>query len=257
MKYVSVAEARTMSGLRLVLSAGVPGPWGEAAKAVLNARNVPFVAVAQQPMAANEALREWTGCRNAPTAVYDDEPPLTNWFDIVMLAQRLGSGASLLPEASADRVLCLGFIMEICARDGLGWNRRLNMLESIWRSKGLDAAEQHERDYLRDYGFSPEAAARAPQRVADILGALAARLHAQQRRGSDFLVGDRLSAADLYWACFSQLVGPLPKAANPIPDYVATFYSAIPETVAAALDPILFAHRDRVYERQIGLPLDY
>jgi len=73
----------------------------------------------------------------------------------------------------------------------------------------------------------------------------------------DFLVGDRLSAADLYWACFSQLVGPLPKVVNPIPDYVAAFYSALPEVVAAALDPILLVHRDRIYERHIGLPLDY
>jgi len=73
----------------------------------------------------------------------------------------------------------------------------------------------------------------------------------------DFLVGDRLSAADLYWACFSQLVGPLPKVISPIPDYVAAFYSALPDAVAAALDPILLAHRDRIYERHIGLPLDY
>ena len=33
MDYKTVAEARQMSGLRLALSAGTCGPWGEAAKA--------------------------------------------------------------------------------------------------------------------------------------------------------------------------------------------------------------------------------
>ena len=257
MRYFSVAEAKAMPGLRLVLSAGVPGPWGEAAKAMLRARKVPFAAVAQEPMAPNEELREWTGCRNAPTAVYDDGPPQTGWFDILMLAERLGSGASLLPERSADRALCLGIIMEICAQDGFGWNRRLIMLNAMWGSQAPSEAEPHELEYTRQYGLSPEAAARAPGRAADILGALAAQLHAQKARGSDYLVGDRLSAADLYWACFSQLTGPLPKDVNPIPDYVWSLYSTMPEAVELALDPILFEHRNRIYERHIGLPLDY
>lgn len=257
MQYFSVAEARTMPGLRLVLSAGVPGPWGEAAKAMLRSRNVPFVAVAQEALAANEELREWTGCRNAPTAVYDDEPPRTTWFDILMLAERLGSGASLLPAGSADRALCLGLIMEICAQDGFGWNRRMTMLKAMWGSQAPSEAEPHEREYTVQYGLSPEAVARAPGRAADILGALATRLYARKAQGSDYLVGDGLSAADLYWACFSQLAGPLPTAVNPIPDHVRSLYSAMPEAVEAALDPILFAHRDRIYERHIGLPLDY
>ena len=257
MHYFSVAEARTMPGLRLVLSAGVPGPWGEAAKAMLRARGVPFAAVAQQPMAANEDLRDWTGCRNAPTAVYEDEPPRTGWFDILMLAERLGSGPSLLPEASTDRALCLGLIMEICGQDGFGWNRRLNMLAAIWGAQAPAEAAPHEQEYTRQYGLSAEAAARAPARAADILGALAAQLHAQRAQGSDYLIGGRLSAADLYWACFSQLVGPLPREVNPIPDYVVSLYSAVPEAVAAALDPILLEHRARIYERHIGLPLDY
>lgn len=166
MHYFSVTEARTMRGLRLVLSGGVPGPWGEAAKAMLRARNVPFAPVAQEPMAANEELREWTGCRNAPTAVYDDEPPRTGWFDILMLSERLGSGASLLPEASADRALCLGLIMEICGQDGFGWNRRMNMLAAMWGSQAPSAAKPHELEYTRQYGLSPEAAARAPIRTA-------------------------------------------------------------------------------------------
>jgi hypothetical protein len=50
MKYLSVTEARKLPGLRLVLTANMPGPWGEAAKAVLSVRNVTYVPVAQAAM---------------------------------------------------------------------------------------------------------------------------------------------------------------------------------------------------------------
>jgi glutathione S-transferase len=131
------------------------------------------------------------------------------------------------------------------------------MLASMWGPQAPAAAEPHQLEYLTQYGLSAGAVARAPERSADILSALASQLHAQRARGSNYLVGAGLSAADLYWACFSQLVGPLPKEVNPIPDYVAAFYSAIPESIVAALDPVLFEHRDRIYRHHIGLPLDY
>ena len=64
MKYLSVAEARVLPGLRLVLTAHMPGPWGEAAKAVLSVRHVQFVPVAQAAMEVNDDLYAWTGVRN-------------------------------------------------------------------------------------------------------------------------------------------------------------------------------------------------
>src|SRR5258706_9477681 len=104
MEYISVAQARKLPGLRLALSAGTPGPWGEAAKAVLKIRKVPFVPVRQHIMAANEELVEWTGFRNAPVAIYDDEPGAAGWIEILMLAERLGSGPSLLPADEIERM---------------------------------------------------------------------------------------------------------------------------------------------------------
>ena len=257
MEYISVGRARTMAGLRLVLSAGVPGPWGEAAKAVLYARHVPFAPVAQEPMGPNLELREWTGCRNAPIAVLDDEPAATGWYDILMLAERLGSGPSLLPANSAERALCMGFALEICSPDGFGWHRRISIMADIMGTDLPANAEPHQRDYWRQYGMSKAATERAPLRTADIMKALTAQLHAQRGRGSRYLIGDSLTALDLYWACFSQMVGPLPQHSNPMPDYLRPLYSQVPAAVAAALDPILFEHRDHIYERHIGLPLDY
>jgi hypothetical protein len=55
--WLSAEQARDVSGLRLVLSIGVPGPWGEAAKGIFHARRIPFARVAQLPGSDNDALR--------------------------------------------------------------------------------------------------------------------------------------------------------------------------------------------------------
>ena len=36
--------------------------------------------------------------------------------------------------------------------------------------------------------------------------------------GSNYFVGDELTAAAIYWACFSQLVAPLDEDVNRMPD---------------------------------------
>ena len=48
MEYLSVEQARAKQGLRLVLTAGVPGPFGEAAKALFRHHNVGFFPVRQK-----------------------------------------------------------------------------------------------------------------------------------------------------------------------------------------------------------------
>ena len=55
MKYLSVEEAIDMPGLRLVLTAGVPGPWGESAKAILAHKGLAFTPVLQQGGGENES----------------------------------------------------------------------------------------------------------------------------------------------------------------------------------------------------------
>ena len=57
MEYLSIEEAKGMTGLRLVLTKGVPGPWSEAAKAVLNLRGVHFIAVEQKGGGRNPDLK--------------------------------------------------------------------------------------------------------------------------------------------------------------------------------------------------------
>ena len=65
-EWVDIEKARALPGLRLVLTGGVPGPWGEAAKGVFHVKGIPFARVRQDAAQANEALVEWTGHANAP-----------------------------------------------------------------------------------------------------------------------------------------------------------------------------------------------
>ncbi|MCB2072938.1 MAG: hypothetical protein H6917_01455 [Novosphingobium sp.] len=255
MDYVSVAEARGMPGLRLALSAGTPGPWGISAKALFTIRGVPFTPVIQYMMEDNEDLVAWTGRRNAPVAVYENEPAVDGWLEIMVLAERLGSGPSLFPDDPVDRALAVGFSAEICGHGGFGWSRRLTMTSGA--PPMPDEAQAAREKMMRAYGQRPGAADGAADRSAGILRGLSAQLHRQREAGSDYLVGDRLSACDVHWACFSQLVQPLSDEECPMSPDMRAIYSQIDEVTAAAVDPILIEHRDLVFRRHIGLPLDF
>jgi len=121
MDYQDIATAQAGSGLRLVLTAGVPGPWSEAAKACFKLRDVDFMPVAQVGGGENPELVEWTRHRNAPIALYNDEAPRVRWLEIVELAERLGSGDSLLPEDINERMQVVGLVNEIAGEAGLAW----------------------------------------------------------------------------------------------------------------------------------------
>jgi glutathione S-transferase len=251
-EYISVAEARKMGGLRLVLGVGAPGPWSLSARALFTIRAVPFIAVGQQLGGANEELVDWTGRRNAPVAVFEDEPAIDGWQQILELAERLGRGPSLYPDDELDRALALGLSAEICGEGGLGWSRRLMMLGA-----SRPAADGAPSMIHRLYGARADAVDAAPARVAMILEGLARQLHRQQARGSDYLVADRISLCDVHWACFSILLKRLSEEACPQAAKRPDVFDTLPEAIRAAADPILFAHRDLVWARHIGLPLVY
>jgi len=248
--YVPIEEARALRGLRLVLTAYPGPPWTEAAKAVFRVKRIPYVPVAQQPMVTNDALQAWTGHSNAPIAVYDDERPRTGWAEILTLAERLTPEPRLIPADLEDRVRFFGLANEICGEDGLGWNRRLLMIARLYERDAKPVA-----DYLgQRYQYDEPAARRAPDRIREIVHALLAQLRAQQARGRRFLIGDSLSALDLYWAAFAALIDPLPEDLCPMPDYLRAMYTydgGLRDEIAE-----LFAHRDRIYRDHLELPVD-
>jgi glutathione S-transferase len=247
-EYVSVEEAVKRCGLRMVVVGGVPSPWGEAAKGILHIKGIEWAAV--RLTYDDELLKEWAGQRSGPVAVYENERPRSGWAEILLLAERLAPKPSLLPQDAAERALVFGLAHEICGEGGLG----LQLVHA-----GLhDAGGFPERvsKYLgKKYGHSPEAGAAAGARVAALLRMLVARLKAQQQAGSRYYVGNALTAVDVYSATFTAMFGPLPPEQCKMEASTRAAFASLDNETEAALDPILFAHRDMMYAQSLELPL--
>ncbi len=255
-KWLTPQEAMERDGLRLVLTVGVPGPWGEAAKAVFHVKKIPHVRVAQEGGDQNKALEDWTGERNAPQAVLDAEPARTGWREIIELAERMQPGPPLCPEAPEQREEMFEWIALLASEGGLGWNRRLSLFGPMMALPEEHPGHQLVAGMAERYGYSAKAEAEASGRAAEIVGQFSQRFVAQQEAGREFLWGDRLSALDLYWAAFAALLDPLPHEICPMPEMIRSSYHCQDPEITAALDPRLLEHRTKIYEDWLEVPLD-
>lgn len=256
-EYLSVEEARKMSGLRLVLSPGVPGPWSEAAKGILYVKKIPYVRVAQEIGGDNKALIEWSAQATAPVAVWNDEPPRSTWIEQLYLAERLAPNPPLIPANIEDRSLMFGYANELCGETGFGWSKRLMLVHPILSNPKSDEQSRGFSKYIGDkYGYSPEVAEGAPAKTAQIVQFLAKRLEAQRAAGSQFFIANQLSALDIYWATFAALIQPLPDELCPMPAAFRKMYTNTDPVLQAAVNPILLEHRDFIYKEYLELPVD-
>lgn len=251
MDYVSIEAAQATTGLTLVVNAGVPGPWSESAKALFRHHQIPFLAVPQIPATANEDLLAWTGHRNAPIAIYPSEPPRTRALELLELAERLGLGASLMPKKRAGRIQVTGWVQEIAGERGFGWCARY-LIFNQWASQMSDAARAA-NPMFEAYGYDESSQARMLERAQSFLSDLALAMKA---RTSAYLIGDHLTAADLYWAYFSNLLAPLPVEVNPMKPSSRQAYE-IPGQLLAGYDPVILAHRDFIFDQHLQQPLDF
>ena len=256
-EFVEVAQARTLSGLRLVLSLGVPGPWSEAAKGILYVKKIPYVRVRQEIGGANTELTEWTAQATAPVAVWNDEPPRSTWIEQLLLAERLEPTPALIPDNIEDRMLMFGYCNELCGEHGYGWSKRLMLLNPILTNADAEESARAFASHLGNkYGYERAEAEAAPARVAEILKTLSTRLEQQHKNGSKFFIGDQLSALDIYWSTFAALIQPLPHELCPMPGAFRTMYTNTDPVVQAAVNPILLGHRDFIYHEYLELPID-
>src|SRR5579885_2048163 len=194
MNYVDVAQARTMPGLRIVLSPGGPGPWSEAAKSICYVKKLSYVPVAQEVGGANRELKEWTAQTSAPAVIWNDERPRNIWNDQLYLFERLAPAPQLIPSAIEDRTAMFGYSNEICGENGLGWMRRLMMFHSTLTRAGSGGRGRALMGPMAEkYGYDEKAAQQASARVAEIVRCLALRLEAQRKAGSRFFIGAQLS----------------------------------------------------------------
>lgn len=257
MNHLEAKDARGLPGLRLALTKNIPNPFCEAAKSLFHVKGIPFTPVAQHAAQPNEELKAWTGHRNAPVAVWNDEPARAGWAEILMLAERLNPDPPLLPQDRELRAEVFGICNEICGEGGFAWNSRFMMFPQ--EASNDRSAEKGSWDEIlhRQYGASRDQVEQAPTRAATVLRFLADTLHAQKGRGSAYFVGDALTAADIFWACMSIGVHQLPDDWSATPGFLRKVWKQMGDQLQDALDPILIEHRDRIYQTYLKLPLDF
>ena len=141
-----------------------------------------------------------------------------------------------------------------CGRNGLGWHRRLQLVHAGLSNAG--GFPDRIAGYLgKKYGYEPTDTARNSARVLGLLGEFAAVLRTQRDAGHEYYLGAALSAVDIYSATFMALFRPQPEENSAMYPGVRSALEWMDAPTAAALDPILLEHRDRVYARHLELPL--
>jgi len=253
MDYVSPNEVINAQGLRLVIAEKMPNPWGQAAKAMMEYKGLVFQAAHWQGGGAKQEFIPWAGNNGSPVVAFNDEAPINRWDDILLLLERLAPAKQLLPESREERIEVLGLAHEICGRLGLGWNRRLSIFAPMVAS---GQAPEGFMLMAKKYGSTDGDLAKADARQIATLNALTARLKSQQAAGSDFFVGNSISAVDFYWAAFSVMFDLLPPEKCPMTEEARPMFSNMADGVRTALDPMLIAHRDRIMASHFKLPME-
>lgn len=200
-EFVSLDEAAVMTaGTRVTFIPGIPALYAEALKNICYVKGVPLIRALHPMMGVDKTtgedrqarLYELTSQTSIPTMFHDQERPRNVWIEQLGLAERIGaSGApKLIPDDFERRLQVMGLCEVVLGEDGMVWNMRI-LADSPLAQK---------------YGYSEAASASAPGKVAAVLKLVDDRLAAQEQAGSRYLVGDAVTAADIYWATMSMSV---------------------------------------------------
>jgi len=254
MDYLSFEALRDAPGLRMFLVAGTPSPWGQAAKAMIEYKNIDCAYGAWLPGEPNEALASWSGINSGPIVVFEDQKPIDKWDDILFLLERIAPTPRLIPEDAKDRAKMFGLSHEICGELGLGWNRRLSMFAPIIESGQAPEGMVRMGD---KYQYNPADASAASQRVAATMNLLTDQLTAQQARGSEYFIGDTITALDFYWCAFSNLIEIMSWGKIPVAEDWRGLFVHDDQVVHGAHSDLLKAHRDTIFDAYFKNPMEF
>ena len=258
MNYLPIEHVKNMEGLRIVACVGAPSPWSLAARALFDHKGVDYTLGAQIIANDNTELKQWTGQNSAPVVAFrtstEQEKIATTAEAIVLLAERIQPTPALIPSNQQQRAWMFGLLQALAGEDGFAWNRRLMSL-SLAGGSNLTG---NIRTMALKYDYSEEAAQRAAGRCASILRLFSETLLTQEKQHRPFLVGEQLTALDLYFTIFIGIMyQPLADDRFPIPEMMRAGYEVKNATLDQAADEILFTHRDRVLERYLTPIMEY
>jgi len=248
--YKDIEEVISVQGLRLILLKGYPSPWGQAAKAMMEYKALDYTVGALKASEENVEVATWAGVNSAPIVAWNNESPLNRWDDILLLLERLAPDKPLVPEEQSVRAQFFGLAYAICGQLGFGWNRRLDGMHTgaqIGRAPG---------PFGEKYGYNKNDGERAAQRSINFLQHLTNILNAQSENGSDYIIGDSVTAVDFYWAAFSNLAAIQSPEECPLDPSIRPMFERVVPEVSAAVDPILIEHRDRIMHSYFKIPME-
>ena len=210
-KFISLDEAAVMTtGTRVTFVPGMPAVFSESLKNICFVKGVPLIRVVHPHMGIDKVtgkdrqarLYELTSQTGLPTMFHNQERPRNVWTEQLALAERIGAAGtpSLVPDDMELRAEVFGLCAVVLSEDGMIWNMR-NLIDT---------------PLGRKYGYSEEACAAAPAKIAAVISLIDRRLESQEQRGSRYLVGDALTAADVYWATMSISILPPPLEIMPL-----------------------------------------
>ena len=250
-RFISITQARDAAGLRIAGLRGIPSPWTEAAKGIFHVKRLPCLYAAQSKEDPDGALVAWAGDVGIPVVAYEKEKLRTGWAEILLLAERLQPEPALIPNDVDDRALMFGLSHEICGEMGLGWAYRLVMIQQSLGHGGSSNFPPNVASYLgQRYGLNPTHALVAKARTIDLLRMLSRRIE-----GRRYLIGNALSAADIYWATFANLIIPLPEHELPAIPMIRAAYTCGDADIVSAISSELHALQRRVYDDHLELPV--
>ena len=143
-----------------------------------------------------------------------------------------------------------GIAHELCGEDGFGWSCRLLMLHVMEQSNaGVPVDHMHRKFWS---GSPLEHSAR---RAVSVMDMLSRRLERQKAAGRHYFVGDRLSAADIYWTCFSNLLAPMGEADCPMPQFYRDWSAQSLALIGSPVPDNLIEHREHMLRTWFRLPM--
>ena len=202
-EFISLEKAATMKeGTRITFIPGIQAIYAEALKNICYVKKIkitrvlhPFMGIDKKTGKDRQAkLYELTSQTSLPTMFHDEERPRNVWIEQLALAEKIGSSDSinLIPDNFRDRSDMIGLCAIVLGEDGFVWNMRI-------LSDGPLA---------RKYGFSDDASCKAPSKMAEIVSVIDRQLEKQKEKDSKYLIGDKISAIDIYWSTISMTILP-------------------------------------------------
>ena len=253
-EFISLDEAaKIKEGTRITFVPGIQAIYAEALKNICYVKKIkitrvlhPFMGIDKKTGKDRQAkLYELTSQKSLPTMFHNEERPRNVWIEQLALAEEIGSPDSihLIPHNFQDRADMFGLCAIILSEDGFVWNMRI----------------LSDSPLARKYGYSDDASSKAPCKMAEIISLIDNKLKNQEEKGSKYLIGKKISAADIYWSTISMTI--LPASLEIMPktkqnEGMLFFFEAnsmIPEIKEVLSDRIL-AHRDYILKTYCETP---